>query len=106
MLKAEMRKYYSTMLSPNENEDYCKVSAKIESDAERFESENKGISSVLMKSKIHELVAEHFEPVIFKNSPFFFEMGVRPAKIGAFWAHVAQWSGLLLNWFRFKGWME
>lgn len=35
--------------------------------------------SALLKSRLHTLMAEHFEPVIFAGNPFFFEMGLREA---------------------------
>ncbi len=35
--------------------------------------------AVLQKARLHELIADEFEPVIFPHSPFYFEMGVKPA---------------------------
>ena len=34
----------------------------------------------LIKARLHEEIADRFEPVIFLNSPFFFEMGLRGAE--------------------------
>lgn len=34
----------------------------------------------LIKTRLHEAMAENFEPVIFSHSPFFFEMGLRFAE--------------------------
>ncbi len=34
----------------------------------------------LLKTRLHEEIAEQFEPVIFPQSPFFFEMGLRAAE--------------------------
>lgn len=34
----------------------------------------------LLKARLHEEIAERFEPVLFPHSPFFFEMGVRFAE--------------------------
>ena len=40
-----------------------------------FYNANPETPSVLLKSRIHTLMAEHCEPVIFLENPFFFELG-------------------------------
>jgi len=42
-----------------------------------FLKEHPAMPPVLLKSKLHMLIAESFEPVIFDGNPFFFEMGLR-----------------------------
>jgi len=37
-------------------------------------------SACQLKARLHEEIAERFEPVLFPHSPFFFEMGLRPAE--------------------------
>lgn len=58
----------------------------------------------LLKARLHEEMAERFEPVIFPHSPFFFEMGLRCSEnwgtpqppevtVGA-WLHHRRWQQL------------
>ena len=75
----ELKKYYDTMRDPLKNERYNRVAAKVAADMERFMSENPKATPLQQKSQLHASVAEHFEPIVFKGSPFFYEMGVRPA---------------------------
>ena len=35
--------------------------------------------AVLLKARLHERIADLFEPVLFRHSPFYFEMGIKPA---------------------------
>lgn len=58
-----------------ESIEYNKLYNKIYSDMNAFYRENKNASSVLLKSRLHRLMAENCDPVIFLNSPFFFELG-------------------------------
>ena len=80
----ELKKYYETMTDPLKNERYNRVAAKVGADMERFMSENPSASPIQQKSQLHASVAEHFEPIVFKGSPFFYEMGVRHASSWGF----------------------
>ena len=80
----ELKKYYETMTDPLKNERYNRVAAKVAADMERFMSENPSASPIQQKSQLHASVAEHFEPIVFKGSPFFYEMGVRHASSWGF----------------------
>ena len=79
----ELKKYYDTMRDPLKNERYNRVAAKVAADMERFMSENPKATPLQQKSQLHASVAEHFEPIVFRGSPFFYEMGVR---------HAASWG--------------
>jgi formate C-acetyltransferase len=39
--------------------------------------EHPNTPACLLKARLHEVIAERFEPVLFRHSPFYFEMGLR-----------------------------
>ena len=41
---------------------------------------NKDLPTALLKSKLHSLIAEHYEPVLFLNNPFFFELSCNDSR--------------------------
>jgi formate C-acetyltransferase len=85
-LRSEMNAYYDTMRDLRDekaNPAFLGVRNKIYGDMEAFHQKNPGTSALLLKARLHEAMAEHFEPVVFVNSPFFFEMGLR---------HAANWG--------------
>jgi hypothetical protein len=45
-----------------------------------FDERNAGLSPFLLKATLHETIADMFVPVIFPHSPFYSEMGVKPAE--------------------------
>jgi trans-4-hydroxy-L-proline dehydratase len=45
-----------------------------------FAAEHPRAAPWTLKARLHTLIAEHFEPVLFANSPFYYEMGLRPAE--------------------------
>ena len=51
-----------------------------------------GLSAVQLKAAQYEIIAENFRPVIFKNSPFYSEMGVKMAESdGVPWVSAGGW---------------
>ncbi|MBE7045375.1 MAG: hypothetical protein E7397_07575 [Ruminococcaceae bacterium] len=78
-LKNEMSQYYAQMNFPEQNEQYQRIHTQITAEMQEFYAQNPDIPALLLKSLLHTKIAAHFEPVIFKNSPFFFEMGLRPS---------------------------
>lgn len=77
--------YEQTMLTDGKMADgktwerFVAVRKKITDGMDAFIAQNPEAPSVLLKSRLHSLMAEHFEPVIFAENPFFFEMGLREA---------------------------
>jgi len=78
--KNEMNQYYrKTDLVGKEFRDeetgrrITEKSKRISDEMDLFYKENPAISKHLLKSKIHSLMAEYCEPVIFFENPFFFE---------------------------------
>ncbi|HCE46500.1 MAG TPA: hypothetical protein DET40_23390 [Lentisphaeria bacterium] len=55
------------------------ISLDIEKRMDEFVKKNPDTDPNLIKAELHETIAEKFEPVIFPQSPFYFEMGVRAA---------------------------
>ena len=47
---------------------------------DKYAAANPGFSAVKLKAAQYEIIAENFCPVIFKNSPFYSEMGVKSAE--------------------------
>lgn len=78
-LRAQMRSYYNTMENPEQNQDYRRIRDAIRQRMDHYAENNPDASANQLKSVLHEAIAECFEPVIFSQSPFFFEMGVRGA---------------------------
>lgn len=74
-IKCEMKKFYEYMRCPEDNPEFIELRDKMMMDIENYTA-----SPILVKSRMHTVVAEHFKPVIFKNSPFFYEMGVRQSQ--------------------------
>ncbi len=67
------------MADPETNERFLAVRKRIVDGMDAFIAGHPKAPSVLLKSHLYTLMAEHFEPVIFAENPFFFEMGLREA---------------------------
>lgn len=82
-VKKEMTDYYRKMdmiefLKFRDQETTDEFAAKyhrIFKEMDDFYRKNPGIPSVLLKSRLHTVMAEYCEPVIFRGNPFFFELG-------------------------------
>jgi formate C-acetyltransferase len=92
-LKAELRNYYYAHSSklPQAHAAANRIGALMDD----FQAKNPGISPYLLKATLHETIADEFEPVLFPHSPFYFEMGVKPAE---------SW-GVPFDRFNAGGWM-
>jgi len=82
--KDDMRRYYSMFRSeclekaiPDAERE---ARLRIISGIERYHKECPEVHPSLLKSRLQELISENFIPKIFSGSPFFFEMGMRPAE--------------------------
>ncbi len=81
-LKNEMTAYYRKMdMRPWMTFADAAVEEKFRAEYERifaemdaFYAENPSTPTPLLKSKLHSLMAEYCEPIIFKETPFFFEL--------------------------------
>ena len=76
-LREQMRDDYRTMENPELHPDFVRVRNAIQQEMDAYAERNPEASANTLKSVLHEVIAERFEPVIFPQSPFFYEMGVR-----------------------------
>ncbi len=64
--------------------DTFELSLRIQNIMDDYHTRNPEADAIKLKNKFYETVKEEFDPVIFPHSPFFFEMGTRPAdNVGA-----------------------
>jgi len=56
----------------------------IERAMEAYQAEHPDASAVWLKARLHEEIAEQCDPVIFPDSPFYFELGLEPSEN---WGH-------------------
>lgn len=80
MLKEQMRGFYDTMNEPETNVNFKAVRDIIAGEMDEFYAVNPNASAFLLKSRLHQSISDHFQPVIFSESPFFYEMGLRASK--------------------------
>ena len=75
-LKQELHAYYfsHTLKQWNDEKPMAPLYRKFEAAAEP------GISAIELKTRMFEIMADWFVPVIFPHSPFFSEMGLKPAE--------------------------
>jgi formate C-acetyltransferase len=94
ILKQEMAEFYPKMNGWDENGNYAwdnfKLSQKIQRRMDEYVEEHPDVPPVLLKTKLHETIAEMFEPVIFPHSPFFYEMGIKHSRS---WGTPAECNG-------------
>lgn len=85
--KEHMAAYYQKMTLQGEHlaDETChnhffEIRNRIYSEMDAFYKEHPDTPSVLLKSRLHTLMAKYCEPVIFAQNPFFFEIGMREAQ--------------------------
>lgn len=75
-LSDELRRFYGenggrVCISP----ERLKLTEELKNRMEAFAAAHPEASAWLLRGRIYELMAEHFQPIIFLNSPFYCEMG-------------------------------
>ena len=90
-LRSELKKYYAGLNCGciEQNADYIQRRDKIFSAMDDYVASNAAVHPYLLKAQLHEEIARHCEPVLFRYSPFFFELGIRPAES---WGTPNPWS--------------
>jgi len=78
LIVRDMTKYYRE-LDLSKDASFQRVKGLVDREIQGALKENPNLSAVELKSLIHSFIAEHFEPVIFTDTPFFYEMGLRNA---------------------------
>jgi len=89
-LQQELRAYYQTRslscLGGN------KFQSPLWSVMDNYAAVHPDVSPLHLKTAMYEIIAEEFEPVLFKNSPFYSETGLNVAECdGAPWHSAAGW---------------
>lgn len=82
-LKNQYASYYRGMSiygTIYENIEFTGTTKGIYEEMEKFYLKNPLAESMTIKSHLHKTMAQGFTPVIFSGSPFYFEMGLRPAE--------------------------
>ncbi len=84
--KNSMASYYQkmTLQDGHLTDDTCNkkffdIQHRIFDEMDAYYKENPDTPTILLKSRLHTMMAKYFEPVIFAQNPFFFEMGMREA---------------------------
>lgn len=82
LLRQELAAYYRPLRQEHIAgcREYQARRERIGAAMDRFDRDHPRLHPCLLKARLHELIAEHAEPVLFPHSPFFFELGVRPAE--------------------------
>ena len=78
-LQDEMESHFRTLRSEDPDAPYRRRVQVIWKEMDHFAEENPDCNANILKAHLHEVIAEQFEPVIFRRSPFYFEMGLRSA---------------------------
>ncbi|MHB9032524.1 MAG: pyruvate formate lyase family protein [Anaerolineae bacterium] len=78
-LRRELAEYYATLNAKDSAAPYRAEIDTIWAEMDAWAAAPPDEPAVLLKAKLHELVAERCQPVIFKHSPFFWEIGLRAA---------------------------
>ena len=77
-LRKELRAYYSQhSVMALEGASYRTPLFDV---MDEYASAHPGLSAAQLKATQYEIIADHFRPVIFRNSPFYSEMGVKVAE--------------------------
>lgn len=89
IIKKEMAAYYANMhtrrrVQPDakpgtEYQKSLKLAGQLWNEMDTYWTQNPSIHPALLRSHLHTRIAESFNPVIFPDYPFFFEMGLRCA---------------------------
>lgn len=90
-LREELHAYYTRLRHDRiaENTAYVARRDAIFAAMDVYEAAHPDTHPYMLKARLHEEIARRCEPVIFRNSPFFFELGVRPAES---WGTPNGWS--------------
>ncbi len=91
VLRDELNNYYANLRHAcvAGNAAYVERRDAIFEAMDAYEAVHPEVHPYLLKARLQEEIARHCEPVIFHHSPFFFELGVRPAES---WGTPNGWS--------------
>ena len=78
-LQGEMESYFRALQSEDPDASHYRQMEAIWTEMDNVAAEHPGSNANALKARLHEVIATRFEPVIFRHSPFYFEMGLRSA---------------------------
>ena len=78
-LQDEMEPYFRTLQSEDPDAPHQQQMEAIWTEMDDYAAAHPGSNANALKARLHEVIATRFEPVIFRHSPFYFEMGLRSA---------------------------
>jgi formate C-acetyltransferase len=76
-LEGELHAYFDTLHWEDPHAPYQSHIDAIWREMDRYAAEHPACPALLLKARLHETIAERFEPILFPHSPFYFEMGLR-----------------------------
>jgi trans-4-hydroxy-L-proline dehydratase len=81
-LREELRAYYRPLRQGvfGTHAPMLRVRDAVWGEMDAFAAAHPTAAPWTLKARLHTLIAERFEPVLFANSPFYYEMGLRPAE--------------------------
>lgn len=86
-LQEELRAYYASRSARDLDKSYNPFKDEMDARAQA----QPDASALELKADQYEIIAERFEPVVFRNTPFFSEMGVRIAEYDGIGAGPGAW---------------
>ena len=78
-LRNEMEPYFRALQSEDPDAPHQQQMEAIWTEMDDYAAAHPGSNANALKARLHEVIATRFEPVIFRHSPFYFEMGLRSA---------------------------
>lgn len=105
LLREELQRYYEPLRHDRiaENSAYVARRDAIFAVMDAYAAAHPDEHSYLLKARLHEEIAARCEPVLFRHSPFFFELGVRPAES---WGNPNGWSAGSWLYLRRNPWVQ
>ncbi|MBP5638841.1 MAG: hypothetical protein J6X55_05160 [Victivallales bacterium] len=79
-LQKDLRKYYASISYSKLAEEGRLPFNPLKDQMEHYAAEHPDLSPMMLKAAQYEIIADNFQPVLFRNDPFFFEMGLKVAE--------------------------
>ena len=77
VLRGELEEYFGTLRWEESDAPYQARIDAIWREMDEYAAAHPKCSAPALKARLHTVIAERFEPVLFGHSPFYFEMGLR-----------------------------
>ncbi|NLE66522.1 MAG: hypothetical protein GX608_03790 [Lentisphaerae bacterium] len=92
-LRDELADYYRRLLPDAQLPANPAYRHPFESLMDACDAAHPGLSAYRLKAMQYEIIADNFRPVLFNNSPFYYEMGTKPAQCDGnpWWKHPGGW---------------